>query len=418
MSRFNTSTNYPLIPNSNEYMIEQRVVSIHSEDRDVTKWPSSSNFEIELPDDYLNVSTVKLGNYTFPANYNTFSLSQANIGMTFRIDRPFNPAEHGFYDELLDAIYQALYAHIDDNYIVAISEGFYNPIQIATELTNRFNEAVDVYVYEYLATNNPTLLTQYIQQGGYNQFVVVYNQVTQTLWFGNKSSGFTLTNDSKFYYERRELLGLQCLQHQLEDFSNWGLPAFLGFTRCPTPTITNKYPGVYPRFYYGDALTSGDNGYWLIPDNQYQTQTVFYLEAPAKINLMGNAYFYIEIEGLNNIDETSPFSLTPFTYKTNETNGVHNSAFAKVGVTTTPISQWYDSNTEAVKIFNPPAERIRKLKIRVRYHNGLLVEFGKFNYSFNLIFQILRPQNLRSYITFDPTSNALSGSSTAVAKKS
>ena len=133
---------------------------------------------------------------------------------------------------------------------------------------------------------------------------------------------------------------------------------------------------------------------------------------------MGNAYFYIEMAGLNNIDETSPFNLSAFTYKTNETNGIHNSAFAKVGVTTTPISQWYDSNTEAVKIFNPPAERIRKLKIKIRYHNGLLVEFGKFNYSFNLIFQILRPQNLRSYITFDPTSNALSGSSTAVAKKS
>jgi hypothetical protein len=399
-------------------MIEQRVVSIHSEDRDVTKWPSSSNFEIELPDDYLNVSTVKLGNYTFPANYNTFSLGQANIGMTFRIDKPFNPAEHGFFDPLLNAIFEALYSNIDNNFIFAISEGFYNPIQIATELTNRFNEIVSNFIAVYLSEKYPSLLPQYIEQGGYNQFVIVYNQVTQTLWFGNKSSGFTLTNDSKFYYLRNELLNLQCLQNQLDDFSNWGLPAFLGFTRCPTPTIKNAVPGVYPRFYYGDALTSGDNGYWLQPDPQYQTQTVYYLEAPAKINLMGNAYFYIEIAGLNNIDETSPYSLTPFTRTTNETNGIHNAAFAKIGVTTTPISQWYDSNTEAVKIFNPPAERIRRLKIKIRYHNGLLVEFGKFNYSFNLIFQLLRPQNLRSYITFDPTSNALSGSSTAVAKKS
>jgi len=418
MSRFTTNTSYPLIPNSNEYMIEQRVVSIHSEDRDVTKWPSSSNFEIELPDDYLNVSTVKLGNYTFPANYNTFSLGQANIGMTFRIDKPFNPAEHGFFDPLLNAIFEALYSNIDNNFIFAISEGFYNPIQIATELTNRFNEIVSNFIAVYLSEKYPSLLPQYIEQGGYNQFVIVYNQVTQTLWFGNKSSGFTLTNDSKFYYLRNELLNLQCLQNQLDDFSNWGLPAFLGFTRCPTPTIKNAVPGVYPRFYYGDALTSGDNGYWLQPDPQYQTQTVYYLEAPAKINLMGNAYFYIEIAGLNNIDETSPYSLTPFTRTTNETNGIHNAAFAKIGVTTTPISQWYDSNTEAVKIFNPPAERIRRLKIKIRYHNGLLVEFGKFNYSFNLIFQLLRPQNLRSYITFDPTSNALSGSSTAVAKKS
>ena len=200
MSRFNTNTNYPLIPHSNEYMIEQRVVSIHSEDRDVTKWPSSSNFEIELPDDYVNVSTVKLGNYTFPANYNTFSLAQANIGMTFRIDKPYNPGEHSNSDPLLNAIFEALYSNIDNNFIFVISEGFYNPIQIATELTNRFNEIVTDFISTYLTAHYPSLLTEFIQQGGYNQFVVVYNQVTQTLWFGNKSSGFTLTNDSQFYY--------------------------------------------------------------------------------------------------------------------------------------------------------------------------------------------------------------------------
>jgi len=417
MSRFNTNSNHPLIPNANEYMIEQRVVSIHYEDRDITKWPSSSNFEIELPDDYVNVSTVKLGNYTFPANYNTFSLAQANIGMTFKIDKPYRPPDDD-PDTLLFVIYEALWSNVGNNFLIYISEGFYNPIQIATELTNRFNESVDLLVYEYISNNYPALLPQYIKQGGYNQFVVVYNQVTQSLWFGNKSSGFIITNDSNFYCERRELLAIQCVQKHLADFSNWGLPAFLGFTRCPTPTITNKYPGVYPRFYYGDALVSGDNGYWLLPDPQYKNTQVYYLEAPAKINLMGNSYFYMEVDGLNNIDETSPYSLSAFTYKTNETNGVHNAAFAKIGVTTTPVSQWYDSNTEAVKIFNPPAERIRRIRVKIRYHNGMLVEFGKFNYSFNLIFQILRPQNLRSYITFDPTSNALFGSSTAVAKKS
>jgi hypothetical protein len=416
MSKFNTNTTYPLIPNANEYMIEQRIVSIHSEDRDITKYPSSSNFEIELPDDFLNVSTVKLGGYTFPANYNTFSLAQANIALTFKINQPFNPTENGFFNPLLNVMYEALYAHMDEDFLLYISQGFYNPVQIATELTNRLNELIYIYIYEYISINSPDLLTEYIQLGGYNQFVVVYNQVTQTLWFGNKSSGFILTNNSEYYLLRKELLGIQCLPGEYE-FSDWGLPAYLGFTRCPTPSITNTIPGLYPRFYYGDAVNPGDNGYWLLPDAIYQTQTVYYLEAPAKINLMGNSYFYMEIFGLNNIDETLPYNFNGFTFKTNETNGVHNSAFAKIGVTTTPISQWYDSNTDAVKIFNPPAERIRKLKIKLRYHNGTLVEFGKFNYSFNLIFQILRPQSLRSYIIFDPTSSTLSGSSSVMIKK-
>ena len=132
---------------------------------------------------------------------------------------------------------------------------------------------------------------------------------------------------------------------------------------------------------------------------------------------MGNSYFYMEIAGLNNIDETIPFYLTPFTQHTNETNGVHNSAFAKIGVITTPLSQWYDNNTEAIKIFNPPAERIRKIKLKLRYHNGALVNFGQYNFSFNLLFNILRPQNLRSYLSFDPASSSMAGISNAAAKR-
>ena len=396
MSRFNTNTNYPLINSLNEYLLEQKVVSIHSEDRDITKYPSSSSFEIELPTDYLNVSSVMLGTYAFPANYNTFSLAQANIAMTFKIDRPFNPADHGFFDPVLNATFEALYAHIDQDYIVTISEGFYNPIQIATELTNRLNEIINIYVYEYISVKHPSLLTDYVNSGGYNQFVVVYNQVAQNLWFGNKSSGFVLTNNSELYIVRREILNIQCIQNQLPDFSDWGLPAYLGFTRCPSEAIQNNPAGNYPRFYYGDAANPGDNGYWLIPDPNYQTQTVFYLEAPSKINLMGNSHFYMEISGLNSLDETSPYNLSRFTQTTNETNGVYKAAFAKIGVTTTPISQWYDVNTENITVFNPPMERIRRIQIVLRYHNGLLVDFGKFNYSFNLIFQTLRPQQLKN----------------------
>ena len=32
---YNTSTNHPLIPNANDYIIYKKYVSIHSEDRDV-----------------------------------------------------------------------------------------------------------------------------------------------------------------------------------------------------------------------------------------------------------------------------------------------------------------------------------------------------------------------------------------------
>ena len=35
MSKYNVNMNHPLIPNANEYMLEEKVVSIHSEDRDI-----------------------------------------------------------------------------------------------------------------------------------------------------------------------------------------------------------------------------------------------------------------------------------------------------------------------------------------------------------------------------------------------
>ena len=421
MSKFNTSTNKPLIPSANEFLLEQRVVSIHSEDRDFTKYPNSSDFEIELPDDYVNVSSVKLGTYTFPSNYNTFSLLQSNITITFKFDNIYNPTDYGYYDPILNAIYSALYSNIDNDYYILISEGFYTPTQIDVELTNQFNDQMNNILLSVFKTQNPEIIPDFISSGGYNQFAIVYNIVTQTLWFGNKSSSFTITNSSSFYNSIRPEIQktLNCRNPQYNCSYTWGLPAYLGFTKCNTPTITNNIPGVYPRFTYGDAVeNSGDNGYWLIPDPSYiGLKTVNYLEAPAKLNLMGNSYFYMEIAGLNNIDETIPFYLTPFTQHTNETNGVHNSAFAKIGVITTPLSQWYDNNTEAIKIFNPPAERIRKIKLKLRYHNGALVNFGQYNFSFNLLFNILRPQNLRSYLSFDPASSSMAGISNAAAKR-
>lgn len=425
MSRFNTNTSYPLIPNANEYMVQQKVVSIHSEDRDYTKWPVSSNFEIELPCDYVNVSTVKLGSYTFPANYNTFSVSRGNLGMTFKITDPYNPSIYPApIDPLLLAIYDILYANINNNYLLVINEGFYNPIQMATELTNQMNIVVTKYITQQLKTDPtysvfPNLLIDFEAMGGYDQFVVAYNDVGQSLWFGNKSSGFTLTNDSLFYQEKKALLDAECsLNYQLPDFSNWGLPSYLGFVRCPSTTVSASTRATYPRFTYGDALIPGDNGYWLTPDIlKYKNRTVFFLQAPSKINLMGDAYFYMEIIGLNNIDETSPFALNHFTTTSNMTMGVHNSAFAKIGVTTTPISQWFDVNTEAIKIYNPPAERIRRIRVKLRYHNGEFVNFGKFAFSFNLIFTLLVPQGLRSSTIYEPTSQGLQSSSSGFTKR-
>jgi len=413
MSRFDLNNNHPLIPNSNQYYFEKKYVSIHSEDRDVLKYRNPSSFEIELPQDYLNVQSVRLSSWSFPANYSVFSTDTHNVYMTFKFIKLYNPGDHGFSDPLTEAIFAGLYYNISNEYIVIIEPGFYNPTQMATELTNKLNEVVTVYLNKFFVSTDPN----YIQYNyaaalftSYERFVVVYNEVGQKLWFGNNADQFVLTNSSNTLF-KKNFLDQNCApsrRTELPNFTDFGLPAFLGFTRCdatsfaPSEFIVDNIDnpniassGLVPRFYYGDVTGTGDNGYWLLP--VLPQATVYYLQAPLKINFMGPAYIYMEIEGLNCIDETIPYSLSMFTATTNQTNGVCNSAFAKIPVPTTPISQWFDDDMGPYKYFNPPAERIRKLKIKLRYHNNVLVDFGSFDYSFMLEFCILRPQNERKY---------------------
>ena len=408
MSKFNVSTNHPIIPNAQEYMYEKQFVSIHSEDRHILKYPSSSDFEIELPQDYCNVQAVRLARWSFPStNYSTFTISQNNIYISFQITKPFNPGDYNLENNLLNKIYDALQAKLENNYIAVITEGFYNHNQMAVELTNRFNNAVSIYIAEYLTINEPDLLVMF-NANRYNQFVVAYDSVGQKLWFGNKSSDFIITNNSILYTVSPEII--QCAKFQYPEFSNWGLPSYLGFTRCVANTsinLLNEVNGL-PRFFYGDYIV-GDGGFWLVPDTDYYNPgstpaSVYYLVAPLKINLIGNSYFYIEIDGMNNIDETMPFAVSNFTSHTNETNGIVKSSFAKIGITTSPIAQWndYGYGCENAKIYNPPAERIRKLKFRLRYHNGLLVNFNNVDYSIMLEFTMFRPQKNTQFKIFNP----------------
>jgi hypothetical protein len=111
---------------------------------------------------------------------------------------------------------------------------------------------------------------------------------------------------------------------------------------------------------------------------------------------MGPAYMYMEIEEQNCIDETQPYNVSNFTIKTNSTNGTANSSFAKIAIPTTPISQWFDRDSLPYKFYYPPADRIRRLYIKLRYHNGQPVDFGIFNYSFTIEFTLQLPQILRT----------------------
>jgi len=407
--------NHPLINNSNQYFYEKKYISIHSEDRDLDKYPNSSIFEITLPQDYLNIAAARLYSWSFPSNYNVFSVFNYNVSMTFKLTNLYNPGEHNTSDVLLEGIFAALYNSIDKEYIIFIENGFYNPDQMATELTNKLNETITNIINNFFSANPAYSQAQSLFVA-YNRFVVVYNSVGQKLWFGNSADQFVLTNDSD-YYLTKEIVDTSCLRKNiLPQFSDWGLPAYLGFTRCPAHALdandtielfksqyktVNTVPNIslnnqkVPRFYYGDVTGTGDNGYWLLPSAP--GASVYFVEPPFKISFMGPSYMYLEIAGLNCIDETSPWNLSTYTTQNSANNGIVSSAFAKIAIPSTPISQWFDEDTAPYKYFNPPAERMRKLSIRFRYHNGQNVDFGQYEFSFMIELSLLTPQQQRSY---------------------
>jgi hypothetical protein len=412
----NIFNNHPIIPNSNQYNFESKYLSVHSEDRDIIKYPKSSEFEITLPQDYLNVTSVRLYSWSFPANYNVFSIPNNNVILQFKFVNLHNPGEHNVHDILAEGIFAALNSYIGTEYTIEIETGFYNTLQMPIELTNKLNEAVTNQIKAFFDDPaNSAFIEAKLLFNNYNRFKVVYNSVSQNLWFGNTADQFVLVNGSNNYY-KSGFVESECVRRTtLPEAVNWGLPSYLGFVRCDAvaysgeeylettvgsiynsqniATLSNQT--IVPRFYYGDAVPgSGDDGFWLIPSEI--GATVYFLQAPFKINFMGAAYIYMEIDGMNVIDETIPWNLNKFTAHTNQTSGVVNSAFAKIAVPTTPISQWFDNSPGPYKYWTPPAERISKLKIKIRYHNGQPVDFGKFEYSFMIEINTLTPQQQRS----------------------
>jgi hypothetical protein len=329
--------------------------------------------------------------------------------MTFKFQKLYNPGEHIVSDPLLEGIFAALYSYNDTEFILDVEPGFYNPDQMATELTNKFNNAVTNAINRFFddPTNSVTYAEAKSRFVSYDRFRIVYNSVSQKLWFGNTADQFVLTNESAVFVKRFITEANCTRKNMLPEWANWGLPAYLGFSRCNTISynvddfvnredIGSLGDVSVPRFFYGDAvLGSGDNGFWLLPT--LPGATVYFLQAPYKISFMGPSYIYMEVDGMNCIDETAPWNFSNYTVHNNQTNGIVNSAFAKIAVPTTPISQWFDSEMGPYKYWNPPAERISKLKFRFRYHNGMLVEFGQFDFTFMLEFNILRPQQERSY---------------------
>jgi hypothetical protein len=122
------------------YGVIKHWLSVHSEDRDLARFPSPAVFDIDLPVDYKNVVALKLNDIHLPTPF-VFSAMNRNTDVTM----------------IVDGI----------SHTIMIPDGNYTPLHLVNELTGRF------------------------QSLGVGNVQVAYNEVTQRITFAN-SNPFTM----------------------------------------------------------------------------------------------------------------------------------------------------------------------------------------------------------------------------------
>lgn len=363
--RFNTQNSHPLIPRDQTYVLDRKLVTIHSEDRDIKKYPNANKFEIQLPQVMENVSSMRLVECTFPSAYYTFSNEYQNTKLSFSLE-PKDPTS---------AYYQELTSIAPKNRImtIQIQEGFYSPQELATEIQEKLNETVSMRI---ISVN-------------YDAFKVTYDKVGQRFWFGNQIDGFTIYAAKKEDYSPRK-----CEQPEMWDkVVNWGLAYNLGFEKqnyisLPLPDDTSL------KFYY-----LGPSGMWLTKPSG-STLDQHYVKAPHAPDLLGERVIYMEVDKYNSYDELVPGPLQTRSMYNNTYRGIVNSAFAKIPITSTPLGEFSDSRNgflQNITTFDIPEEKVSKLVFVFRYHDGRLVDFGNNRFNFTIEFNCLKNEIGRSY---------------------
>ena len=329
----------PLINREQNYVLDRKLVTVHSEDRDITKWPNSNSFEIMLPEQLLNVQSMRLIQATLPAIFFTFNNDYQNTKFIFTL----SSVEH----------------------TVTIQDGFYTPTQLALELTNKMSQAV-------------------------TGFTVFYDEVMNIFWFGHTTSAFNLNFDQQVAYDISN-----CEQPIVwNNHSKWGLPYYLGFQK-----LTYNSTLATPNIVGADIVPSNIN----LPTANVIGITNF-ITAPLSFTLLGETCIYLEVDKYNYYDELYPYNEstnhTKQLFSNNAYAGKVNSAFAKIPIR--PFTNDYSDDSRTIFLLNmvhydPPIERIARLKFKFRFHDGRLVNFQNFPFDFTIEFNSLRNEIEKKY---------------------
>ena len=279
----------------------------------------------------------------------------------------------------------------------------------------------------------------------YYNFNVHFDRISQQLYIGNNRDDFNLVFDAQCDYDG------MCSSGQPEMWNksrNWGLPYNMGFDKSNYSESTSTTTGIRFSAMSDSFMSNIDT--WLFPNNTTSPGVVsksYYYVSPFPIIVDGDDTIYMELEKYNSMDELLPYSpvdanllkdancictseisnvytgtsnkmcllkkcpkcqVCPTPYS--NVGGKVNSAFAKIPIAvspTLPTGVNYQmvatkGEIQNVSSFSPPLDTLSKLKIKFRFHDGRLVEFGKFRFNFTLAIALLTDEIARSYDTRVP----------------
>jgi len=311
------------------YSIDSKILFIDSNDRDIAKWPNPSEFEITCPQVYNNVQSLNLLNIVLPNSIYNISDYLQNNKLVINIS--------GLAEQ-----------------IITLEDGYYDVETLRSSLENNIN-------------NKCGLSGNFIMYIG-------YNKVSNKFYFGRKNNNIPNAGFFQLKFDKQLTYSSSCVTNSdvYSQHSNWGLGYILGFDK---------------KTYSSRVIDSSNNLKFDYSDISWiDTSSASVISSLYPHTLDANENIYVELEKYNKCDDLKPY----LSYNYNNSNsGIVNSAFAKIplhvansGTNTALLDHEISS---CVSYFKPPIEKIAKLKIKIRYHNNMLVNLQNANLSLSLI---------------------------------
>ena len=296
---FYNKENKEIAPNNTCYTppsFSTRMVTFHTEDRDILKYPFENLFELSLPSVIKNTMSIELFDITLPTFYYNISEYLQNTKMWFSI--PF---------------------YFTDPIELTIPSGYYTYGDLITELAKQLNDVTTTELF--------SLGVYVLPSTQYTFFSVTYNSIERKFTFHNTQDKFILWFDIKSTYDN-------CHFDCWKMLNNWGLGYNLGFYKKiyeavldPSNPSSNIYIVTSPKIaeidIYNTIYMEIDTFNWIDEIKPYSISTTdFYNNdfngnvnnAFAKLVLSTESKSYIPVKKFKRILPPTLHNIVPIPY--------------------------------------------------------------------------------------------------------